>query len=104
MKTLDKPITLRDILDLLKSDSLPDTWKAWDDVRPQTSYKVELAFMAEDETHVITYAENPIMIPWYGCKVTGIDPQEDGTLRIWLDYENFLKHHKEWLRWKDEDA
>lgn len=102
MKTLNRTYTLRDILELLNNESLPDTWKCWEDIRPQSCQKVTLAFMAEDETHITAYAVHPILIPWYGCGVTGIDVPEEDTLRIWLDYENFMKKHK--IVRFDEDA
>ena len=101
MKPFDKPINLRDILDLVKTDSLPDTWKKWDDVRPQSCFKIVLAFESEEETHITAYPESPLLIPWYGCKVTGMEPDEEHTLRVWLDYENYLNHHKEWMRGKE---
>lgn len=104
MKALDKPITLRKILELVSSFYLPDTWEKWDDIRPQSYQKIKLAFMEEDETQITAYAEHPILIPWYGCKVTGLDTLGDNTLRVWLDYENYLNHRKEWLRRKNENA
>ena len=46
--------------------------------------------MSEDETHVTTYPQHPILIPWYRCKVNSFAPSDENTLMIWLDYQNFL--------------
>ena len=96
---MSKPvITLRQVLQLLDScQPLPDEWTSGDysDIRPRSSYKVCLCFMCEEETWVRTYPGHPILIPWYGCLVTSISPQEDDTLEIWLDYGKHITNMKE---------
>ena len=82
---------LRTVLELLEHiDALPDQWKGhWDDIRPNSSYKIRLCFMCEEETWICTYPLHPFLIPWYDCDVTSISPSDEDTLDIWLDYIPF---------------
>ena len=83
-------LTLRDVLEYYCTDTLPDKWTAWDDIRPNTVYRVRLAFMSEDETHVETYPTHPMLIPWYACPVDSFDVDGKDTLRVWLRYERYV--------------
>lgn len=84
-------MTLRDILAVYSDNPLPDTWKSHDNRKPDSVYKVLLAFMSEDETHILAYATHPLLIPWYDCPVLAIDTPEAEVLRIWLKYEDWIK-------------
>jgi hypothetical protein len=96
-------LTLRDILEYYSTEPLPDTWvQKYDDILPNTIYKVMLAFMSEDETHITAYAEHPLLIPWYDCPVSNIDVVDENTLRIWLAFEGWWPNKiHEWQHPKD---
>lgn len=85
-------MTLREVLQLYvgQYEPLPDTWKKWDDIRPQSVYYVMLCFMSEEETWVKTTVTHPILIPFYDCEVMSIQPDKDYTLQIWLKHEEFI--------------
>lgn len=63
------------------------------DCRPNSIFKVIICFMCEDETWVFTNPYNPILVPWYHCEVTGLTPDEDFNLQIWLNYKDFLRNN-----------
>ena len=85
-----RQFTLRDILALISdTDSLPDQWKSFEDILPNAGNDIELCFMSERETHIVTYSRHPMLIPWYDCPVDSITPI-DNMLEVWLDYEPFL--------------
>lgn len=84
-------MNLRDVLEkIVCTETLPDERDDWYNIKSDTIYKVKICFMSEDETHVLTYPEHPILIPWYGCEVESFEPEGE-TLVIWLDYESYLK-------------
>ena len=83
-------MTLREVLDQVASDTLPDVWEKWDDIRPRSVFKIQLCFMSEEETWIVAYAEHPILIPFYDCEVCGIHPDDEYVLNIWLKYEQFM--------------
>lgn len=60
------------------------------DCRPESVNKIEIRFMCEEETWICLSTYSPILIPWYDCTVTAIDPVDDNTIGIWLDQENYL--------------
>lgn len=91
MQITEHGFTLRDILALYADgDRLPDGWQKFDNICPDSVYKIRLAFMSEDETHIETYPTHPMLIPWYGCPVSAIDVDGEYVLRVWLAYEEWL--------------
>lgn len=89
---MKKGLVLRDVLEHYTVGwKLPDDREEWDDIRPPAGlHRVELAFMLEDETHITTYAEHPMLIPWYDCPVIAFDAIENDTLRIWLEWKTWI--------------
>jgi hypothetical protein len=58
---------------------------------PQSVFKVTLRFMAEDETAVTVPISSPVLIPWYDCPVTAINPNEvEDSMDVWLDYSPYV--------------
>lgn len=92
LRTEGKRLVLRDVLLLLEEvySPLPDAWETWEDCRPISDHKVKIAFMCEEETHILTYPTHPILIPWYDCPVESIGPTKSDTLLIFLSYEKWI--------------
>lgn len=89
---------LRELLKAMSpEDPLPDEVDSWQDIRPNTVYKILLCFMCEEETWIVTYREHPMLIPWYDCKVIGFNPDEEFVLHVWLAFEDYVPKllHKE---------
>ena len=82
---------LRDVLDIYAHGDgpLPDEWCKWENIMPNAAYRVKIA-LCEDETHILTYATHPILIPFYDCPVCCIDVDGEDTLRIWLLHEAYI--------------
>lgn len=97
---------LREVLKAVAPYALPDEmdWqKDGIDFRPQSVFKVNICTMSEDETWTTTYPENPLLIPWYGAEVYGINPSdEEHTLDVWIEHEEYVRGHL--AAWKDGDA
>lgn len=103
MNEMKQKYTLRDVLALyVDRGSLPDGRQKFDNILSDSVYRVRLAFMSEDETHIETYPTHPILIPWYGCPVLAIDVDDNYVLRVWLAYEDWLPDQIE--RWKSAHA
>ena len=81
---------LRDILEQIEDNNLPDKWTKWDDIRPNSVFKVCLCFMSEEDTWILAYATHPILIPFYDCEVCGVQPDEKYVLNIWLKHEDYI--------------
>ena len=97
-------IVLFDVLDLLAQGEMPlQSWPNFDfsDIRPEGVERVELAFMCEDETHIVTYPEHPMLIPWYGCPVSAIRVGKPNTLEIYLEWEDWVRYRVP--RWGDNE-
>ena len=60
------------------------------DCRPQSSYKIAICFMCEEETWITVSTYSAILIPWYDCEVNGIIPIDEDTIGVWLKTEEFL--------------
>lgn len=97
---------LREVLKAVAPYDLPDEmdWQNGDvDFRSQTVFKVNICTMSEEETWTTTYPENPILIPWYGAEVYGINPSdEEHTLDIWIKHDEYVRKHLK--EWKDGDG
>lgn len=65
------------------------------DSRPQTVFKVTLCFMAEEESWLTCNMTSEVLIPWYDCEVTSINPNTDdetGTsLCVWMKDLEYIK-------------
>lgn len=85
-------ITLRELLESMArpGDDLPDKWSKWDNILAPNYNRIRLRFAAEAETSVITYVNHPILIPWYDCKVCGIEPSDAAVINVWLAYEEYM--------------
>lgn len=62
------------------------------DIEPQTIFNVVLCFGSEENQWVKVDIQNPILAPWYECKVLSFAPSTDGggNLEVWLDWERFI--------------
>lgn len=98
-------ICLRDVLNLISKEEFPLIYED-DEINflPNTSFKICLSFMAEESTWITCNIEHAILIPWYDCKVTAINPMGDDVIQVWLDYSNYLKdRYSYYLEDKDND-
>lgn len=90
-------ITLKDLLLLIDHDSVPllEDGSGTIDCRPQTTYKITLRFMAEEDTAETVNISSPLLIPWYDCEVYSINPDEDdpNSIEAWLRWEKHIKYH-----------
>lgn len=57
---------------------------------PQSSFKVAICFMCEEETWVTCSIYSAILIPWYDCEVLAIHPNDDDTICVWLKDEEYI--------------
>lgn len=74
------------------------------DCRPQSDEQITIAFMCEEETWIHVSIYSPILVPWYGCRVKAIDPEDDYSIRVWLDTESFLMDkYPGWITIKEPD-
>ena len=69
-----------DYLPLSVTNFLNDSVRKIIDCRPQSCNKIELRFMLEDETWITVSTYSPVLVPWYNCTVSGIDPVDNDTL------------------------
>lgn len=60
------------------------------DIRPSSSTLIELCFMGEEETHITTYPDHPILIPFYNVECYSIEPKDAHLLEIWIDEQSFV--------------
>ena len=60
------------------------------DIRSDTSEKVMLCFMAEDETWVELSVNHPMLIPFYDCECYAIEGYDKG-IKAWLKYEQYIE-------------
>ena len=73
------------------------------DCIPESDEYIIIAFMCEEETWIHVSIYSPILVPWYGCRVKAIDPEDNYSIRIWLDTEKFLMDNwPEWINIKDK--
>lgn len=54
------------------------------------TYKVSIRYMSEEETWINTYPSHPILRAVYDKEVDSLDPEQDGTLGIWLKGTDWL--------------
>ena len=96
-----KDVNLFQVLAILASGPMPGDLfpdNDWKDITPEGPERVELAFMCEEETHIRTYPEHPILVPWYGCTVTSISVDEPNVLTIWIEWEQtYQEKAPKWL-------
>ena len=91
-------MTLREILKSMGPERLPDEldWNERDpDFRPQTVFLVNIRTSSDDDTGFETYPENPILIPWYGAEVYGLNPSDisEPVLDIWIRHREYVRDH-----------
>lgn len=60
------------------------------DCRSNTIFKVNICFMAEEETWITCDITSPILIPWYDCLVTSMYPETEEITNIWLEHESYI--------------
>lgn len=101
-------MTLIDVLKLISNEYFPPVMETRHgkisciDSRPQSVFRVNICFMAEEETWINCNIQNEILIPWYDCEVSSAYPDEDCTMNIWLEDKDYLhfnySHH---LKYKE---
>ena len=88
-------MTLLDLLKLISRDYFPVTVDQDGDLdtRPQTIYNVTLCFMCEEETWLTCNIQNEILVPWYDCEVSSIEPDTDNkcSICVWLKHNDYIK-------------
>ena len=67
------------------------------DCRPVINRYVMICFMCEEETWEKYNISSPILIPWYDCTVSSLEPVDDRTIGVWLSEEKYILDH-----WKDK--
>jgi hypothetical protein len=88
-------VKLYDVLKLIDSSSIELPLYVDDNgdipCEPQSVFKVTLRFMAEDETAVTVPISSPLLIPWYDCPITAINPNDvEDSMDVWLDYSKYV--------------
>ena len=74
------------------------------DCRPQSIFNVQIRFMCEEETWITVSTYSPILIPWYDCLVSSIEPVSDNTIGIWLKTERYLmSKYPDYVKIKEQD-
>lgn len=88
---------LKELLRLIESDDefIPSVIKYKNgnktiDCRPNSVFKITICPMCEEETWLTVSIYHPILVPWYSCEVSGITPQDDESVQVWLQDVDFL--------------
>ena len=88
-------MALLDVLNLIDKDYFPVTVckDGVIDTRPQSGFEVTICFMSEKETWLTCNIQNEILIPWYDCKVSSIQPNiyNNNSICIWLHDREYIK-------------
>lgn len=104
-------MTLFELLKLIKDDAFPLECQIDKRGRkhiysiPNTVHQVCICFMSEEETWIRCNIENEILIPWYDCKVKALNPEDEVTLCVWLEDEEYiLENYPQYLRVTKHDT
>lgn len=74
------------------------------DCIPSSSFKLLICFMCEEETWIEVSTYSPILVPWYDCEVSSIEPYDHDVIQVWLDSDVFLyTYYKKFLHIKNID-
>ena len=99
---------LIDLLKLIHNEAFPPVYSRKDkdiDTRPQTIFNITICFMCEEETWLTCNIQSEILIPWYNCEVSSINPDTDNerSLCVWLkDCEYILENFKDCIEIEEE--
>ena len=93
-------MTLLDVLKLISKDFFPPVMEVDKrnidiiDTRPQSTFNVTICFMCEEETWLTCNIQNEILIPWYDCEVSSIQPDttNENALCVWLKDKEYIKN------------
>ena len=92
-------MTLIDVLKLISSEYFPPVMETRHgkisciNSIPQSIFKVNICFMAEEETWITCNIQNEILIPWYDCEVSSAYPDMSFTMNIWLKDAEYLNNN-----------
>lgn len=102
-------MTLKDLLLMVEGDAyLPLTAEVNDkmlsiDCIPSSPFKLLICFMCEEETWIKVSTYSPILVPWYDCEVSSIEPYDHDVIQVWLYSDVFLyTFYKRFLHIKKE--
>lgn len=85
-------MTLYELIKLVEKDVTPIIYEGNDIVCYNPgSIKLTICLSDNEEFWVTCDIANPILIPWYDCKVTCIYPISEDSLEIWLDGVKYLR-------------
>ena len=91
---------LIDILKLIQDDFYPPIMEEDKngrfsiDTRPESLFNITICFMCEEETWITCNIQNEILIPWYKCEVSSIQPSdEQNSICIWLKDEEYIREN-----------
>ncbi len=59
------------------------------DCRSDTTLKVTLCFMSEEETWVTMELSSPLLVPFYDTEIESLDPR-DNEMLIWIADEDWF--------------
>ena len=103
-------MTLGELLLMIEGeDYLPLTVEINDkrlsiDCRPSSPFKLLICFMCEEETWIEVSTYSPILVPWYDCEVSSIEPYDHDVIQVWLLSDVFLyTYYKKFLHIKNID-
>lgn len=91
-------MTLKELLRLIETDDdfLVECSENVLDCRPNSVFKVLICPMCEEETWVTFSTRSALLVPWYHCRVSAIEPYDEITIQVWLaDYEFLVNNFKE---------
>ena len=57
---------------------------------PNSSIRITICFMCEEETWENVSIYSPLLVPWYDCPVTAIDPENDRSICVWMKEEDYI--------------
>lgn len=89
-------MTLLNVLKLIDNNLFPltlDEKYNTIDSRPESSYEVMICFMCEEESWITCNIQNEILIPWYDCEVSSIEPYQENILQVWLKHVDYVKRN-----------
>ena len=91
-------MTLLDVLKLIEHEYFPPVMELRKgrlegiDSRPQSVFNVTICFMGEEETWLTCNIQNEILVPWYDCEVSSIQPDDvnKNSICVWLKDREYL--------------
>ena len=60
------------------------------DIRPESSFKIQLCFMVEEETWIEVPTTHPILRQYYYADINAIYPYAEDVLAVWINEKDWF--------------